>query len=88
MGALTAIPFALSMLSYIHATSRELAAAESLLDEIRAASEATGTPPQHYLPLWTAAVRGREAETLDLIRTASDDAAARERDSRRSSSNP
>ena len=63
-GALTAIPFALSMLSYIHATSGELAAAESLLDEIRAASEATGTPAQPYLALWIAAVRGREAETL------------------------
>ncbi len=77
VGALTAIPFALSMLSYIHATSGELAAAESLLDEIRAASEATGTPAQPYLALWIAAVRGREAETLDLVRTASDDAAAR-----------
>ena len=77
VGALTSIPFALSMLSYIHATSGELAAAESLLDEIRAASEATGTPPQPYLALWIAAVRGREAETRDLIRTASDDAAAR-----------
>jgi ATP/maltotriose-dependent transcriptional regulator MalT len=77
VGALTAVPFALSMLSYIHATSGDLAAAESLLDEIRAASEATGTPAQPYLPLWIAAVRGREAETLDLIRTASDDAAAR-----------
>ena len=77
VGALTSIPFALSMLSYIHATSGELAAAESLLDEIRAASEATGTPAQPYLALWIAAVRGREAETRDLIRTASDDAAAR-----------
>jgi DNA-binding CsgD family transcriptional regulator len=77
VGALTAIPFALGMLSYFHATSGELAAAESLLDEIRAASEATGTPAQPYLPLWIAAVRGREAETRDLIRTASDDAAAR-----------
>jgi DNA-binding CsgD family transcriptional regulator len=77
VGALTAIPFALSMLSYIHATSGELAVAESLLDEIRAASEATGTPAQPYLALWIAAVRGREAETLELIQTTSDDAAAR-----------
>ena len=77
LGALTAIPFALSMLSYIHATSGELAAAESLLDEIRAASEATGTPPQPYLQLWIAAVRGREAETRDLVQTASEEAATR-----------
>ena len=60
------------MLSYIHATSGDLAAAEQLLDEIRAASEATGTPAQPYLPLWIAAVRGREAETRDLVQTTSE----------------
>jgi DNA-binding CsgD family transcriptional regulator/tetratricopeptide (TPR) repeat protein len=76
-GALTAIPLALSMLSYIHTISGDLAAAESLLDEIRAASEATGAPAQPYLAMWVAAMRGREAETRDLIRTASDEAAAR-----------
>ena len=65
------------MLSYIHATSGELAAAESLLDEIRAASEATGTPAQPYIPLWVAAVRGREAETRDLVQTTSEEAATR-----------
>ncbi|HEY2435999.1 MAG TPA: hypothetical protein VGH93_02380, partial [Solirubrobacteraceae bacterium] len=53
----------LSMLSYVHATSGELAAAESLLDEIHAASEATGTPAQPYLALWIAAVRGRRSTT-------------------------
>jgi DNA-binding CsgD family transcriptional regulator len=76
-GALTAMPLALSMLSFIHATSGELAVAESLLYEIGAASEATGAPAPPYLPLWIAALRGREAETRDLIRSASDDAAAR-----------
>jgi ATP/maltotriose-dependent transcriptional regulator MalT len=65
------------MLSYIHTTSGELAAAESLLDEIRSASEATGTPAQPYLALWIAAMRGREPETLDLIRAAGDEAAVR-----------
>jgi hypothetical protein len=64
------------MLSYFHATSGELAAAESLLDEIRAASQATGTPAQPYLALWIAALRGREAETRDLIQTAGHEAAA------------
>lgn len=76
-GALTALPLALSMLSYIHATSGELVAAEDLLDEIRSASEATGTPARPYLALWIAALRGREAETRDLIHTVSEDAAAR-----------
>jgi DNA-binding CsgD family transcriptional regulator len=78
LGALTAIPLALSMLSYIHATSGELAAAEALLDEIRAASDATGIPAQPYLAMWIAALRGQEAETCDLIRAALDDAASRE----------
>jgi DNA-binding CsgD family transcriptional regulator len=76
-GALTAIPLALSMLSYIHATSGELAAAESLLNEIRTAGEATGIPAQPYLPLWIAALRGRETETRDLIQAALDEAAVR-----------
>jgi DNA-binding CsgD family transcriptional regulator len=77
VGALAAIPLALSMLSYIHATSGELTAAESLLDEIRAAGEATGAPAQPYLAMWIAALRGREAEALELIRTAGDEATAR-----------
>jgi DNA-binding CsgD family transcriptional regulator len=77
LGALTAIPLVLSMLSYIHATSGELAVAESLLDEIRAASDATGTPAQPYLAMWIAALRGQEAETRGLVRTALDEAAAR-----------
>jgi DNA-binding CsgD family transcriptional regulator len=76
-GALTALPLALGMLSYIHATSGELVAAEALLDEVRSASEATGTPARPYLALWIAALRGREAETRDLIQTVSEDAAAR-----------
>src|SRR4029077_2586392 len=73
-GALTAIPLALSMLSYIHATSGELDTAESQLDEIRSASEAIGTPAQPYVALWVAAMRGRETETLDLIRATSHEA--------------
>jgi DNA-binding CsgD family transcriptional regulator len=76
-GALTAIPLALSMLSYIHATSGDLAAAESQLHESRTASDATGTPAQHSPALWITALRGRETETLDLIRATGDEAAAR-----------
>ena len=76
-GALAALPLALSMLSYIHATAGDLAAAESLLEEIRSAGEATGTPPQPYLALWIAALRGRETETRELVRAAGDEAAGR-----------
>jgi DNA-binding CsgD family transcriptional regulator len=77
LGALTAIPLVLSMLSYIHAMSGELAAAEALLDEIRAVSDATGTPAQPYQGMWIAALRGRETDTRDLIRAARDEAASR-----------
>jgi DNA-binding CsgD family transcriptional regulator len=77
LGALTAIPLVLSMLSYIHAMSGELAAAEALLDEIRAASDATGTPAQPYQGMWIAALRGRQTDTRDLIRAARDEAASR-----------
>ena len=76
-GALAALPLALSMLSYIHATAGDLAAAESLLEEIRSAGEATGTPAQPYLALWIAALRGRETETRELVRAAGDEAAGR-----------
>jgi DNA-binding CsgD family transcriptional regulator len=68
-GALTAVPLALSQLSYIHITSGELATAASLLDEIRAAADATGTPAQPYIALQIAALRGREAEFLELVDT-------------------
>jgi DNA-binding CsgD family transcriptional regulator len=77
LGALTAIPLVLSMLSYIHATSGELAAAEALLDEIRAASDATGTPAQPYQGMWIAALRGRQTDTRDRIQAARDEAASR-----------
>jgi DNA-binding CsgD family transcriptional regulator len=77
VGALTAIPLALSLLGWIYATSGELAAAESALDEIRSASDATGTPAQPYVALWLAAMRGREADTLDVIQTAGNEAAKR-----------
>jgi DNA-binding CsgD family transcriptional regulator len=77
VGALTAIPLALSLLGWINATSGELAAAEWALDEIRSASDATGTPAQPYVALWIAAMRGREAETLDLMAAATNEAAAR-----------
>ena len=76
-GALTAMPLALSMVSYVHALSGELAAAESLLDEIRAATEATGIAAHPYVPLWVAALRGREAELAPLVESTVSEAVAR-----------
>ena len=76
-GALTALPLVLSTLSYIDAISGELAAAEALLDEITAVTEATGIPSHRYVALWIAALRGREAELSELIDTTASDAVAR-----------
>ncbi len=76
-GALTAMPLVLSTLSYIHAISGELAAAEALLDEIKAATEATGIPSHRYVALWIAALQGPEAELAELIDTTASEAVAR-----------
>jgi DNA-binding CsgD family transcriptional regulator len=76
-GALTRMPLALNLVGYIRAISGELALAESLLDEIRAATQATGIPSHNYVALWVAALRGREAELARLVRTAATDALAR-----------
>jgi DNA-binding CsgD family transcriptional regulator len=76
-GALTALPLALSTVSYIYAISGELAAAASLLDETRAACEAIGIPSHNYVALWIAALRGREAELSELIERTVGEAAGR-----------
>jgi DNA-binding CsgD family transcriptional regulator len=71
------MPLVLSTLSYIHAISGELTAAEALLEEITAATEATGMPSHRYAALWIAALRGREAELSELIHTTAGEAVAR-----------
>jgi DNA-binding CsgD family transcriptional regulator len=76
-GALTAMPLALSVFGYVRAISGEVALAESLLDEIRAATEATGIPSHNYVALWVAALRGREDELANLVETTATDALAR-----------
>jgi DNA-binding CsgD family transcriptional regulator len=76
-GALTALPLALSTVSYIYAISGELAAAASLQEETRAACEAIGIPTHNYVALWIAALRGREAELAELIERTVGEAAGR-----------
>jgi DNA-binding CsgD family transcriptional regulator/tetratricopeptide (TPR) repeat protein len=76
-GALTAMPLVLSTLSYIHAISGELAAAEALLDEIKAATEATGIASHRYVAIWIAALRGREGELSELIEITTSEAVSR-----------
>src|SRR3954470_4208633 len=76
-GALTAMPLALSHFGYVRAISGEVALAESLLEEIRAATEATGIPSHNYVALWVAALRGREDELAKLVETTATDALER-----------
>ena len=66
-GALGELPLALSQRVYAHLFAGELTTAASLVDEIRAASEATGSNLTPYGAVGLAALRGREAEAISLI---------------------
>src|SRR3954447_7666196 len=76
-GALTAMPLLLTSLSYLQVLCGELSTAESLLDEIRAITAATGIPAHRYVEIWVAALRGREPELLALVDEFTTDAKAR-----------
>jgi DNA-binding CsgD family transcriptional regulator/tetratricopeptide (TPR) repeat protein len=77
VGALTAMPLLLSSLSYLHVLCGELSTAESLLDEIRATTAATGIPAHRYVEIWVATLRGREPELSALVEDFTRDAIAR-----------
>jgi DNA-binding CsgD family transcriptional regulator len=66
-GALGELPLALSQRVYAHLFAGELTTAASLVDEIRAATEATGSSPTPYGAIGLAALRGREPEAISLI---------------------
>jgi DNA-binding CsgD family transcriptional regulator len=66
-GALGELPLALSQRVYAHLFAGELATAASLVDEIRAATEATGSNLAPYGALGLVALRGREPEAISLI---------------------
>ena len=66
-GALGDLPLALSQRVYAHLFAGELTTAASLVDEIRAAIEATGSSLAPYGAVGLAAFRGREAEAALLI---------------------
>ena len=68
-GALTALPFVLSTRCSVIASFGELGAAASLVEELRAATEATGIAPVPYGTLSLASLRGREAELTELLQT-------------------
>jgi DNA-binding CsgD family transcriptional regulator len=66
-GALGELTHALGMRAHVHFFAGELATAASLVDEIRAAAEATGGNLPPYAAVGLAAMRGREAEAVGLI---------------------
>jgi DNA-binding CsgD family transcriptional regulator len=76
-GALPALAFALGSGSAVYAFFGELRTAELLEQELRAATEATGIASDPAAPLTLDAVRGREAEFSELMRTTLADAEAR-----------
>ncbi|MET9913608.1 AAA family ATPase [Streptomyces sp. NPDC006476] len=67
-GALSALPDALDSRAFVHLIAGELAAAESLIEEIEAVCAATGNSnPGRVGPLGLAVWRGREGEARTLI---------------------
>jgi DNA-binding CsgD family transcriptional regulator len=66
-GALGELPLALSQRVYAHLFAGELTAAASLVDEIRAATETTGSNLAPYGAVGLAALRGREPDAVSLI---------------------
>jgi DNA-binding CsgD family transcriptional regulator len=76
-GALGELPLALSQRVYGHLFAGELTTAASLVDEIRAAGEATGSNLAPYGAVGLVALRGRELEAVSLIEDSRADVALR-----------
>src|SRR5205823_5993457 len=76
-GALGELPLALSQRVYAHLFAGELTAAALLVDEIQAATEATGVNLTPYGAVGLVALRGREPEAISLIDTSRKDAIQR-----------
>jgi DNA-binding CsgD family transcriptional regulator len=76
-GALGELPLALSQRVYAHLFAGELTTAASLLDEIQAATEATGVNLTPYGAVGLAALRGREPEAISRIDESREDVTRR-----------
>jgi len=70
-GALGELPLALAARITAHALAGELEQAESLIAELAAVSEATGSPRAPYGALMLTAWQGREADAAELVEAAS-----------------
>jgi DNA-binding CsgD family transcriptional regulator len=66
-GALGELPLALSQRAYVHLFAGELTTAASLVEQIQAATEATGSNLAPYAAVGLAALQGGEAEAVRLI---------------------
>jgi DNA-binding CsgD family transcriptional regulator len=66
-GALNVLPLALTQRSGVHVFAGRLAMAASLVDEVAAVNEATGSSLAPYAALGLVAFQGREAEFAQLI---------------------
>jgi DNA-binding CsgD family transcriptional regulator len=76
-GALTVLPLALSARVLMHLFAGELAAAASLVDEVEAITEATGSRLAPHGRLLLLAWQGREAEASEVIEAAKREAKTR-----------
>jgi RNA polymerase sigma factor (sigma-70 family) len=76
-GALGELPLALSLRIYAHLFAGELSTATLLVDETRAASEATNSNLAPYGAVGLAAFRGREREAVSLIEATREDVTQR-----------
>ncbi|MFI0447484.1 ATP-binding protein [Actinomadura sp. 6N118] len=77
VGALSELPLALTMRAHLLLFTGDLTAAGSLIDEVRAATEATGSNLAPYGAITLAALRGREAEASALIEVTTKDVTRR-----------
>ena len=66
-GALTLLPIALSTRGAVHMYAGDLSAAAALFEEVKAVTEAAGSPLAPHGPLTLAAIRGHQAEAAQLI---------------------
>jgi DNA-binding CsgD family transcriptional regulator len=69
-GALTVLPFALTNRAGVHLFAGEFAIVASLLEDMTAVSEASGSNIASYAALALLAVQGREAEASQMIEAA------------------
>jgi DNA-binding CsgD family transcriptional regulator len=76
-GALSVLPFVLANRSSVYAFLGDLRTAAQLEEELRAATDATGIAALPYGRLSIAALRGREAEFAELVRSTVGEARAR-----------